>query len=416
MKNLFLNILQNILKRLARLTIRRFEPDVIAITGSVGKTSAKEVIFAVLKDCFKTRKSEGNFNNEIGVALTILGDWQKIERPLFFFWLKVICVGIFQLVFLPKRLYPKILILEYGADKPGDIKYLLEIAKPKIAVVTAVGDTPTHIEHYSDSSAVAREKSRLVEHLSSSGFAILNLDDDIVEAMKEKTRGKTIFFGFNELADIKISNFENKSEDGKPFGIFFKVERPGSFVPVALKGIFGQAHAYAAAVGVAVGLIYEMNLIEIAESILLNYKPAKHRMNLLSGLKNCYIIDDSYNASPAAMKLALETLRQLDGNKKIAVLGDMLELGEYAMEAHEKIGKQAAEFVDILITVGPRGKLIAASAEANGLAKEKILSFDVDEVEQATAAVSKIAKKGDLVLVKASRAIGLDKLVDALVV
>lgn len=416
MRNLSIKILKLILKRLAQWTIRRFEPDVIAITGSVGKTSAKEAVYAVLQNRCKIRKSSGNFNNEIGVALTILGDWQKIERPLVLFWLKVICIGFFRFAFLPKSLYPKILILEYGADKPGDIKELLEIAKPKIAVVTAVGETPVHIEHYGDSQAVAREKSKLVEHLSSSGFAVLNLDDDIVAGMKEKTRAKATFFGFNELADVKISNFENKSEDSKPFGIFFKVEQAGSFVPVSLKGIFGQAHAYAAAVGVAVGLIYEMNLIEISEAISLNYKPAKRRMNLLSGLKNCYIIDDSYNASPMAMKLALETLRQLEGNKKIAVLGDMLELGEYTMEAHEEIGRQAAEFVDNLITVGQRGKLIAASAEANSLAKENILSFDVDEVEQATAAVGKIVKKGDIVLVKASRAIGLDKLVDALVI
>src|SRR3989344_2237710 len=134
MKRTSINILKYILKRLAKLTVWRFQPEIIAITASVGKTSAKEAIFAALKNSYRVRKASENFNNELGVPLTILGKWQKIERPLSWFWLKALVFSFLRLIFTPRAFYPDVFVLEYGASKPGDIKYLLEIAKPKIAV------------------------------------------------------------------------------------------------------------------------------------------------------------------------------------------------------------------------------------------------------------------------------------------
>ncbi len=412
--------------------VRRFKPQVIAITGSVGKTSVKEAVYAVLsyltssegKAYRRVRKSEGNLNNELGMPLTIIGEWKKEELKLVgrdeppgekkikksIFWLKVILIALARILFLRKESYPKLLILEYAADRPGDIKYLSKIAAPYIGIVTAVGEIPVHVEFFSGPEAVIREKSRLIEFLPANGFAILNFDSEIVMRMKERTQARVVTFGFSDGADIKISNLENRSENGKPLGISFKLEYGGSFVPVVLRNSFGKAQAYAAAAAACVGLIYDLNLVEIAETLLDNYSPAKGRMNLLGGIKGTYIIDDTYNASPLSMQEAFETLRDLTAKRKIAVLGDMLELGKYSIEAHESIGRLIVGIADILIAVGPRAKFIAESAKGAGMDKHKVLSFDT--ANEAGVAVQDLMKTGDLILIKASRAVGLDKIAE----
>lgn len=391
---------------LAKLTIRKYQPGIIGITGSVGKTSTKEAVYTVLRSFRSVRVSSGNFNNEIGLPLTILGDWNKVGRTLF--WCRVILASIFRLIFRVE--YPELLILEYGADRPGDIKYLLEIAKPQIGVVTAIGDIPVHVEFYSGPDAVAREKGKLIEALTVTGFAILNFDDEAVLEMKERTRAHTITFGFGDGADLRITNFENQmTADGRPAGIAFKLEYGGSFVPIRLEDSFGKAQAYAAAAAAAVGLAFGANLVRVAEA-LSYYQAPEHRMKLLVGIKGAYIFDDSYNASPLSMHAAINTIKSLGNPRKLAVLGDMLEIGKYTIEAHEEIGRMAAKVFDILITVGARAKFIAESAYKSGLPRKKIFTFDT--VEEAKIAVQDLLKKGDLVLVKASRAIGLEKIIE----
>jgi len=428
---MMIKILSKILFFLARRIINRYNPEVVAITGSVGKTSTKEAIFAVLvgqtKEKVKgVRRSKGNFNNEIGAPLAIISDFKdedlkiisrdqpagtkKIQK--FIFWLKVILVGKFY-AFCPFKLdYPQILILEYGADKPGDIKNMLSLARPKKAVVTAVGEIPVHVEFYKEPAEVAKEKAKIIEPLSVNGFAILNFDDKKVFEMKEKTRAKIITFGFNEGADIKISNFENRLFNGRPQGISFKIEYEGNFVPVFLKNVLGRAQAYAAAAAFAVGVSFGLNIVEIADSLERNYYPPKRRTNILEGIKNSFVIDDSYNASPLSMREALEILRSLDAKRKVAVLGDMLELGEFSIEAHQKIGKIASQVVDVLIAVGPRAKFLAQEAEKEGLSKDKIFIFET--ADETSKNINDIIREGDLILIKASRGIGLDKVVDEL--
>ncbi len=438
-----LKILKYILKQLSKLMIWRYRPEIIVITGSVGKTSAKEAIYTVLSLSKKrVRRSMENLNNELGVMLTILGNWPESELKLvihgqsvgekkikkYFFWLKVILISFIRLIFFPKFTYSEILILEFGADRPGDIKKLLEIIKPKIGIVTAIGNMPSHIEFYNGIEAVAKEELRIIEQMSVNDFAILNFDDKMVMEIKERARAKFTTFGFDfievdkdrfsdiryELTpDIKIINFENYFEVDKLVGVHFKIEYNGNIIPVTIKNVFGKPSAYAAGAAICVGLIYNLNLVKICEALSSNYQPAKHRMNLISGIKNSLVIDDSYNASPDSMKVALETLADLKTKKeakKIAILGDMLELGEYSLKAHKLIGKLVSGIVDFLITVGPSGKIIAEVANFNGLAEDKILSFDM--TEEAGKAVKQIIKKGDIILVKASRGIGLDKVVE----
>lgn len=397
--------LQAAIRQLAIWTLHKYQPGIIAVTGSVGKTSTKEAIYAVLKKHRFVRASKGNFNNEIGMPLTILGDWKEIHGRLF--WLKMIGSALMRLVFRLK--YPELLVLEYAADKPGDIKYLTDIAKPQIGVVTAIGDIPVHVEFYSGPEAVAREKAKVVEALPATGFAVLNYDDEVVLDMKERTRAHIMTYGFNEGAQVQITNFEVRMDGDRPGGIGFKLNYGGSFVPVRLEGSFGKAQAYAAAAAAGVGIIFGLNLVKIAEA-LLEYEAPEGRGRLIDGVKHTYIIDDTYNASPLSMETAIETVGKLDAKRKIAVLGDMLEIGKYAVEAHEEVGKLAGKKFDLLITVGARAKFIAEGANQSGMAKRNIYSFDT--AEEAAPEVQKLIKKGDLILIKASHSIGLEKIVE----
>lgn len=414
--------------------MRTYRPEVVAITGSVGKTSAKDAIFAVLskkgasslseKERWRVRRSTGNFNNEIGAPLNIIGEWSDADLKLIsldtpagtkrarktFFWMRVLLTAIMAIGMPRKKKYPQVLVLEYGADRPGDIKYLLSLARPKIGVVTAIGEIPSHMEQYPDIETVAREKARLVEALPVGGWAILNHDDDMVLAMREKTRARVKTFGFTEAADVRISNFENVSEADRPEGITFKIEHEGSFVPVTLKGVFGRAQAYSIAAAFAVGIAFGLNLVEIAELVERYYIPAKRRMNLVEGIKGSWIIDDSYNAAPLSVREALMTMSELAATRRIAVLGDMLELGRLSVEAHESIGKMVVGVVDELFTVGPRGKFIADAAIKNGMAKANVHA--VDTVDEVLSQVQDTIRKGDMILVKASRAMGLDQVVE----
>jgi len=422
MGGIFTKILKYWMKQLARLTVWRFEPFIIGITGSVGKTSTKDAIFAVLNNGRKIRKSKGNLNNEFGMPLAILGDWTEEELALIsrgqpagtkrikkiLFWSKVLFSSKMRLLksFLGLKIdYPEILVLEYAADRPGDIKYLLGMARPNVAVITAIGEIPVHVEFFSSPEAVAREKAKLVEQLPANGYAVLNADDEAIVKMKEKIRGRVITFGFDESADVRINNLENQED-----GISFKLEYGGSLVPVNLKNTFGRPQAYAAAAAACVGLISDLNLVEISEALSQNYLPAKGRMNLMKGIKDSQIINDAYNASPISMAEALETLRDLPAKRKIAVLGDMLELGKYSIEAHESLGRLASKMVDILVVVGPRAKFVAEAARGEGFPENKIMVFDA--AGEAADGVQNLIKPGDLVLIKASRAIGLDKLVE----
>jgi UDP-N-acetylmuramoyl-tripeptide--D-alanyl-D-alanine ligase len=276
-------------------------------------------------------------------------------------------------------------------------------------VVTAVGDIPVHVEFYTGPDAVAREKSRLVEALPAVGFAILNYDDESVYEMRDRTRAHVITFGFGQGAEVRITNFENRMEDGKPVGISMKLEYGGSFVPVRLDGVFGKAQAYAAAAAASVGLAFGMNLVRISEALGF-YQAPPRRGKLLAGIKETHIIDDSYNASPLSMHAAIDLLKDLKAKRKVAVLGDMLEIGKYAIEAHEEVGRLGGKFLDILITIGPRAKFIADAANKSGMARKNIYSFDT--ADEAKSTVQDLIKKGDLVLIKASRAMELDKIVE----
>lgn len=422
MNSFLLNTLRSALRVLSRLTVLRYGPKIVGVTGSVGKTSARIAIAAVIGKEHRVRMTSGNLNNDLGMPLAILGDWTPEELKLvsrdqprgtaklkkIFFWTKVIFASSWRVIVKASD-YPEVLILEYGADRPGDIKQLLHIAKPSVGVITAVGDIPVHVEFYAGPQEVAREKARLIDSLFSTGFAVLGADDLTVMKLKERTRARVITYGFSAGADMRIARFESHIEEGRPIGISFKLEYGGNSVPVRIDGVFGRVHASAAGAAASVGLIFGMNLVTISEA-LGSYVPAASRMQLLPGMKHTFVIDDAYNASPLSMRAALETLKDLPAKRKVAVLGDMLEIGKYTPEAHDLVGRLAAESADVLITVGPRGKFTAEAAKKAGMKKGSVFSFDT--AHETGEALKSLMKAGDLILVKGSHAMELDKVVE----
>lgn len=404
MKKMVLQLLQACMRLFARLTIVRYKPTIIGVTGTVGKTSAKQAIGVVVGVARRTRYSMKSFNNELGLPLTIIGDWEETGGILF--WLRVVIRGIVQLIFKNKN-YPEVLVLEYGIDRPGDMKYLLSIARPHIGIFTAMGEMPVHVEFFLGPEAVLREKAKLIQQLPATGFAVLNSDDPLVMSVKPQTRAHVVTAGFDHDADMRIMNFSYRF-DAEEYATTFKLTYGGSFVPIRLEGVLGRTHAYAAAIGASLGLIFGINLVTIAEAFQA-YEAPRGRLKIIPGIKETVIIDDTYNASPIAMEEALEVLKTIDAKRKIAVLGDMLELGKYTLEAHQEIGRRAAHELDMLVTVGLRGKFIAESALRAGMSKKAVTSFM--SVREAGHFVQNNLQKGDVVLIKASQAVRLERIV-----
>lgn len=400
-------IVQLILKYLAKITLWKYRPGIIGVTGSAGKTSTKIAIAAILSHERTVRFTPQNFNNQFGLPLAIFGE-EKSEGGGWF-WVKVIGRAILNI--LRRAEYPEILVLEYGVDRPHDMRYLLSIARPNVAVITAIGEVPAHVEFFSGPQEVAREKARLIEQLPAGGFAVLNQDSEVVMDLKDRTRAHRVTFGFSRDAEVQISNFTTRLENGYPVGISFKLEYAGSFVPVRLDGVFGRAQAYTAAAAASVGLIFGLNLVTISEA-LKNYHPPKHRFQLFLGPDDSVLIDDAYNASPLSVHAALDTVKDIPSKRKIAILGDMKELGGFSETAHRDIGRITKGIVNILITVGPEARLIGEGALEVGFVKKNIHHFS--SVEEVLQFLPELIKKGDLVLVKGSQSVGLEKVIQGL--
>ena len=421
------NYLQKLLKILAKVVLKRYKPEIIGVTGSVGKSSTREAIFTVLSSEFNVRQSEKNYNNELGVPLTILGC--KSANKSFLGWLIVIFKGLVLILFRSKS-YPKILVLEMAADHPGDIKYLTSIAPCKVGVVTTVGEV--HLEFFGSLENIVKEKQAIVTHLEKDGVAVLNADDKLVLGMQEKIKARVITFGFSPEAEVKaiemaLAGLEvggEKMEEGvtpesqwdlREWGVNFKLSYKGNVVPVFLPRVLGKQQVYAALAGAAVGLVYGLNLVQISKA-LENYKSPAGRMNLISGIKHTMLIDDTYNASPISTKAALDVVKEIAlpaGSRKFAVLGDMLELGSYSEEGHKEVGKRIVESgIDFLVTVGRRALDIAEGAQDMGFDEDKIISYD--DTTEAGLFLQKEIKSGDLILIKGSQGMRMERIVKEL--
>lgn len=389
----------------AKLVLGKYKPKIVAVTGSVGKTSTKDAIYTVLSPHFITRKSIKSFNSEIGVPLTIIGCNNAWTNP--FLWIKNIFVGL-SLILLPHR-YPEWLVLEVGADRPGDIYNITRWLKPDVSVVTKMSKVPVHVEFFPSVEDVVKEKSHLAQAVKPNGVLILNSDDDKVLEMSKLTSARKITFGFLGGANVHASNESIKYEFNKVVGMTAKVNYEGNSVPINLIGALGRHQLYPVLSAIAVGLSQGINIVEASQS-LVSHIPPQGRMHIISGIKGSTVIDDTYNSSPVALLSALDAIKEVNTTgRKIAVLGDMLELGKYSVDEHKKAGEKVAETCNMLITVGMRARYIAEGALNKEMDEKSIFQFD--ESREAGKHLETLLRDGDIVLVKGSQSIRMEKTV-----
>ena len=350
---------------------------VVGITGSVGKTTTKEFTAAILSRKFQVLKSEGNFNNHLGLALTLL------------------------------RLEPRhdAAVLEMGMSAPGEIRTLTEIAPPDVAVITNV--SPVHLEFLKTMEAIAAAKKEILEGMKTDGIAVLNGDDPFVEQIAQARNGRKIFFGLSRGCDIRVESLQRLGYDGFKFDLVLDGDRRRIRFP-----FLSETYIYDLLAAVGVGRALSLSFEEIEQGIQ-DLKPYPKRGLLLRLAKKIVVVDDSYNSNPRALEAALRNYAALPARRRVAVLGDMLELGQAAAKFHEDAGLQAERSGwDLLVTVGPLSRHMAQGARLAGMGMDRILSFATSE--DAAAQVPALLREGDLVLVKGSRGIRTETIVEAL--
>jgi UDP-N-acetylmuramoyl-tripeptide--D-alanyl-D-alanine ligase len=362
------------LQSIARFWRRKLELRVVGITGSVGKSTTKEVITEVLEQRYRTLKSPGNRNNEIGLPLTILKLGRGYERA----------------------------VLEMGFYIPGEIAFLCDIALPDIGVVTNIGTV--HAERAGSQEEIFQGKSELVKALPADGVAILNRDDPLVVKMAGMTKARVFFYGLDPVSDLWADEVEGLGLEGIRFRFHYQKEILHVRVPM-----IGQHSVHTALRAAAVGLADGLNWQEILDGLRQGH--AQLRLTAIRSESGALLLDDTYNASPESMLAALNLLKELGGHR-VAVLGDMLELGQYERQGHELVGVRAAAVADALITVGLRAHIIAKAARRAGLGSRRITEFE--DQEQAINHLRKSLAKDDVVLVKGSHGIRMDRIVTAL--
>ncbi len=359
------------LQDLAAYWRRKFDLRVIGVTGSTGKTTTKETIWSVLRKAFTTLKSEANYNNEIGLPLTLLNLDESYQK----------------------------VVLEMGMYDLGEIARLAEISQPQVGVITNVSHS--HLERLKTLARIAQAKAELVEALPSNGVAILNGDEPRVKALAQKTEAKVFFYGLSPDCDLWASDIESRGLQGVHFNLHHGEETLHVRIP-----LLGRHSVHAALAAAAVGLVEGEPWDQIVAG--LQDIAAQLRLIAVPGIKGSTIIDDTYNASPASTLAALNLLADLEG-RKIAVLGDMLELGGFEEKGHRLVGRRAAETVDKLVTVGPRGRIIAQEAQALGMDEDDL--FAVESNQEAVEVLRRLIASGDLILIKGSRGMKMEEIV-----
>jgi UDP-N-acetylmuramoyl-tripeptide--D-alanyl-D-alanine ligase len=364
------------LQQIARYWRRKLNLRVVGITGSVGKSTTKEMIAEVLSTRYRTLKSPGNLNNEIGLPLTMLRLSSGYQRA----------------------------VLEMGFYVPGEIAFLCDIALPQIGVVTNIG--LVHAERAGSQEAIARGKTELVQALppAPEGVAILNFDDPWVRKMEEKTKARVFFYGLSREANLWADNVVGLGLEGIRFRLHYQGETLHVRIP-----LIGRHSVHTALRAAAVGLVEGMNWQEILEG--LNQGHTQLRLAAVRSQTGALLLDDTYNASPESMLAALTLLDELEG-RKVAVLGEMLELGPYERSGHEMVGLRAAQVASMLLTLGERAHIIAEAARRAGMKKSSILEFE--EFEPLLEWLRNNLTKEDAVLIKGSHGLRMDRITSML--
>jgi UDP-N-acetylmuramoyl-tripeptide--D-alanyl-D-alanine ligase len=365
------------LQQIARFWRRKLNVRVIGITGSVGKSTTKEVVAQVLAQRFRTLRSPGNLNNEIGLPLTILRLSPGHERA----------------------------VLEMGFYVPGEIAFLCEIALPQIGVVTNIGTV--HAERAGSQEAIARGKSELITSLppAPEGAAILNFDDPLVRQMESLTKARVMFYGLSPEAEVWADEIEGLGLEGVRFRLHHENETMHVRIPMV-----GRHSVETALRAAAVGFVEGLSWQEILAG--LRHGNTQLRLVAVRSQTGALLLDDTYNASPESMLAALNLLGEVGGKRKVAVLGDMLELGQYEARAHNMVGMRAAQIADTLITLGARGHMYAQAARRAGMQPGRV--FEFEERSQVVSWLGENLTETDVVLIKGSHGLRMDLIVGAL--
>jgi len=406
--------LKHILRVSCKLAILRYKPFIIAITGNTGKTSTKEAVFLILKEKFSNvRKTRENFNTDIGVPLSILGLNDAKRNILgwarnFILILKTITFG--------KKNFPKYLVLELAADKPGEIEYFVKFLPINIGVVTTIGKNPVHLEFFPNKKSLINEKSWLVRGIKEGGDAILNYDDKDVIEMKNlaKENIRILTYGKTDGAQVrfKIDNFYyNQEVDNYVTDIEFKYEKFRK--PVSFNNLLGDGYVYATCAAICCGLKMGISLDESVRILQEKFHSLPGRMSVISTRKKFTIIDDTYNASPLSYLNALKVIKNVVVNKeskKILVLGDMSELGKETDRIHKQTLEEAIKIGDVLILVGDSMHLALKNIEPTATNLRQICLKE--NSAGAFRSLLKVVSEGDVVLVKGSHRMNMNKVVE----
>jgi UDP-N-acetylmuramyl pentapeptide synthase len=401
-----------VLKFLAQIAHRKLEqyhPTVVAVTGSVGKTSTRTAIAIALGAKYRVRTPYKNYNNDFGLPLAILGE-QSPGRDAWG-WLKLLVRA------AKSKDVPEYLVLEYGADAPGDIKRLTNIARPDVAVITAV--SPVHVSNYPDLNALVDEKASLGEAVEHGGLVILNGDDVRVAGMRDRFKAPVQTYSLSHgdafATDIRL---EFPKEDSFDVGEAFVITRATLHVgqqsaELVLRNCctssLVSASLAAAMVAVHLGVPQHAAVAALSKGL----QPVNGRLRPLAGIKGSLILDDTYNAAPASVIAGLEALAQFtpgeERDRRIAVLGDMAELGSLAEAEHRAIGTKVAKAADLFVAVGPQMRFAMEAAQAAGLDRDKIEWFK--DSGEAGRYLDRVIQKGDVVFVKGSQSQRMEKAV-----
>jgi UDP-N-acetylmuramoyl-tripeptide--D-alanyl-D-alanine ligase len=360
------------LAAMAQFALRRqSDLQVVGITGSLGKTTTKEVVASVLGTRKRVLKTEGNLNSEIGLPMTVLNGLEAQHE---------------------------VAVLEMAMYQVGDIRHLARLARPRVGVVTAV--QPVHLQRLGTIERIQQAKQELVEELPSAGVAVLNADDPRVASMARATPARVVRYGVEADAEVRAENVHSHGLEGVSFELLQAGQREHVHLP-----LLGAHSVHAALAAAAVASEFGFTPVQTAEA-LQQLSPTL-RLLVVDGINGSRIIDDSYNASPESVVAALNVLDELPGQRKIAVLGDMLELGSETEPGHRRIGKRAGEVVDQLVVYGTASRITAEEARHAGLTQVIEAATHGDIVDLLRNEL----RQDDDVLVKGSLAMGMAEVV-----
>lgn len=399
-------ILEKMLAKKARAFLRKHQPIIIGVTGSVGKTSTRHAIATLLSLKYSVVTSVENYNNEIGLPLSILE--AKSAGKDVFGWIKILCSS-------PKKA-ADVYVLEYGIDHPGDMDALLAIARPSMAVMTAL--SPVHVEFFASLEHLGEEKAKLLASVPSEGLVVLNADDANVVGLGSHAIAPIVTYGFKESADVRATEYAVKTrsdfsfEPGELFSeLHIRVNVNEESLKMTLSNQLGKSAVSSVLAATAIAKHLGLSNDQII-SRLSEIKNEPGRMNPIPGIKGSLILDSTYNAAPASMMSALAILSEfepVEGAKRIAILGHMAELGNQTESEHRMVGMRAAEVCDQLVTVGEVAHHIRHAAIEAGMPEEHTEEF-ANPVD-AGRWLDREIKKGDIVLVKGSQSARMEKVV-----